>query len=94
MQVTIAIIIVDSSMMVFSCRTCFGYLYNYAGPGLEAEMHGQSNAFAEHISMILDLKVPIITLLIGNGSCGGAHSDIAEMCKIIEVYIVKELKVY
>jgi acetyl-CoA carboxylase carboxyl transferase subunit alpha len=43
-----------------------------AHPGIEAEMHGQSEAIARSIATTLDLKIPVITLIIGEGCSGGA----------------------
>lgn len=43
-----------------------------AYPGLEAEANGQSNAIAESIACTLRLGVPVITIITGEGSSGGA----------------------
>lgn len=43
-----------------------------AYPGMEAEMHGQSTAIAESIAATVSLKVPVITVITGEGSSGGA----------------------
>jgi len=43
-----------------------------AFPGELAEMRGQSVAIANNISELMYLKVPIISILIGNGGSGGA----------------------
>jgi len=43
-----------------------------AYPGMEAEMHGQSTAIAESIAATVSLKVPVITIITGEGSSGGA----------------------
>ena len=43
-----------------------------AYPGIEAEERGQSQAIAEAIREMSGLKVPIITLTIGEGGSGGA----------------------
>ncbi|MCB9895058.1 MAG: acetyl-CoA carboxylase carboxyltransferase subunit alpha [Planctomycetes bacterium] len=43
-----------------------------AYPGIEAEERGQSQAIAENIREMSGLKVPIITLTIGEGGSGGA----------------------
>lgn len=43
-----------------------------AYPGLEAEAHGQSVAIAESIAKTVTLKVPVITIITGEGSSGGA----------------------
>jgi acetyl-CoA carboxylase carboxyl transferase subunit alpha len=43
-----------------------------AYPGIEAEERGQSAAIASSISLMADLKVPIISVVIGEGGSGGA----------------------
>ena len=43
-----------------------------AYPGLEAEERGQSQAIAESIQLMFKLKVPIISVVIGEGGSGGA----------------------
>lgn len=43
-----------------------------AYPGLEAESNGQSNAIAESIGIMSQLKIPVITIVTGEGSSGGA----------------------
>ncbi|MGI9528033.1 MAG: acetyl-CoA carboxylase carboxyltransferase subunit alpha [Weeksellaceae bacterium] len=43
-----------------------------AYPGLEAEERGQGQAIANNISEMLQLKVPIICIVIGEGASGGA----------------------
>lgn len=43
-----------------------------AYPGLEAESNGQSNAIAENLAFMSRLKVPVITIVTGEGSSGGA----------------------
>lgn len=43
-----------------------------AYPGLEAETNGQSVAIAESIAKTITLKVPVITIITGEGSSGGA----------------------
>lgn len=43
-----------------------------AYPGLEAEANGQSVAIAESIAKTITLKVPVITIITGEGSSGGA----------------------
>jgi len=43
-----------------------------AYPGLEAEERGQGEAIARNIFEMLRLKVPIITVIIGEGASGGA----------------------
>jgi acetyl-CoA carboxylase carboxyl transferase subunit alpha len=43
-----------------------------AYPGLEAEERGQSQAIAESILLMFQLKVPVISVVIGEGGSGGA----------------------
>ncbi|KAF2519676.1 acetyl-CoA carboxylase carboxyltransferase subunit alpha [Flavobacterium salilacus subsp. salilacus] len=43
-----------------------------AYPGLEAEERGQGEAIARNIFEMVRLKVPIITIIIGEGASGGA----------------------
>lgn len=43
-----------------------------AHPGSAAEEHGQFMAISNCISQALELKVPIISVLLGNGGSGGA----------------------
>ena len=43
-----------------------------AYPGIGAEERGQAEAIARSIEVCLDLKVPIVSLVIGEGGSGGA----------------------
>jgi acetyl-CoA carboxylase carboxyl transferase subunit alpha len=43
-----------------------------AFPGLEAEQRGQSQAIAESIHLMFNLKIPVISIVIGEGGSGGA----------------------
>lgn len=43
-----------------------------AYPGKEAESNGQSNAIAESLAVMSSLKVPVIAVVTGEGSSGGA----------------------
>ncbi|NBL66055.1 acetyl-CoA carboxylase carboxyltransferase subunit alpha [Flavobacterium sp. NST-5] len=43
-----------------------------AYPGLEAEERGQGEAIARNIFEMISLKVPIITIIVGEGASGGA----------------------
>lgn len=43
-----------------------------AYPGLEAEERGQAEAIAKNLKMMATLRVPIITVVIGEGASGGA----------------------
>lgn len=43
-----------------------------AYPGIEAENNGQSNAIAENLAFMSRITVPVITVVTGEGSSGGA----------------------
>lgn len=43
-----------------------------AYPGVGAEERGQSMAIAENLKVMLQLKTPLLTLIIGEGGSGGA----------------------
>src|SRR5690554_3397524 len=43
-----------------------------AYPGIGAEERGQANAIAENLMTMIDLKVPIISVILGEGGSGGA----------------------
>ena len=43
-----------------------------AYPGLMAEANGQANAIAENLALMSGLRVPIIAVITGEGSSGGA----------------------
>ncbi len=43
-----------------------------AFPGIEAEARGQAEAIAQSIHTCLDIKVPLVTVVIGEGGSGGA----------------------
>lgn len=43
-----------------------------AHPGLEAEENGQANAIAKNLAEMSSLKVPVIAIVTGEGSSGGA----------------------
>ena len=43
-----------------------------AYPGVEAEKYGQSRAIAENLAAMSTLTVPVITIVTGEGSSGGA----------------------
>jgi acetyl-CoA carboxylase carboxyl transferase subunit alpha len=43
-----------------------------AFPGLEAEERGQAEAIAKNLKMMATLRVPIISVVIGEGASGGA----------------------
>lgn len=43
-----------------------------AYPGRDAEEHGQSNAISENILSMFELRVPVVTVITGEGGSGGA----------------------
>jgi acetyl-CoA carboxylase carboxyl transferase subunit alpha len=43
-----------------------------AYPGLEAEERGQGEAIARNLIEMVDLKVPVVVIIIGEGASGGA----------------------
>ena len=43
-----------------------------AFPGIEAEERGQSQAIAENLQEVFDIRAPIISVIIGEGGSGGA----------------------
>jgi len=43
-----------------------------AYPGLEAEERGQAEAIAKNLKMMATLKVPVVSVVIGEGASGGA----------------------
>lgn len=43
-----------------------------AYPGIEAEKHGQASAIAKNLAEMSALKVPVIAIVTGEGSSGGA----------------------
>lgn len=43
-----------------------------AYPGIEAEQRGQGQAIAENLAEMMTLRVPIISIIIGEGGSGGA----------------------
>lgn len=43
-----------------------------AYPAIEAEDHGQAGAIANNIALLFDVKVPVVSVLIGEGGSGGA----------------------
>lgn len=43
-----------------------------AYPGLEAEANGQSGAIATNIQEMINLRIPVVSVIIGEGGSGGA----------------------
>ncbi|CAN0328938.1 unnamed protein product [Discosporangium mesarthrocarpum] len=54
-----------------------------AYPGIGAEERGQAEAIARSIEVCLDLKVPIVSLVIGEGGSGGAIAIAAANCVLM-----------
>ena len=54
-----------------------------AYPGIGAEERGQAEAIARSVEVCLDLKVPIISLVIGEGGSGGAIAIAAANCVLM-----------
>lgn len=56
-----------------------------AYPGIEAEERGQGEAIARNLMELSDVKVPIITVIIGEGGSGGALAmAVADYIYILE----------
>ena len=56
-----------------------------AYPGLEAEERGQGEAIARNILEMFNLKVPIISVIIGEGASGGALGiGVGNRCFMLE----------
>ena len=51
-----------------------------AYPGVDAEARGQAEAIARSIETCLDVRVPLITVIIGEGGSGGAFALAAANC--------------
>lgn len=51
-----------------------------AYPGIGAEERGQAEAIARSIEVCLDIRVPIVSLVIGEGGSGGAIAIAAANC--------------
>lgn len=66
------------ALRVMKLAECFGIpvitLVDTPGayPGLEAEERGQSQAIAENMAEMFDIKTPIVSIVIGEGGSGGA----------------------
>lgn len=56
-----------------------------AYPGEEAEKHGQAIAISQNLMEMMYIKVPIISILIGNGGSGGALA----LCVANEIAILE-----
>ena len=54
-----------------------------AYPGIGAEERGQAEAIARSVEVCLDLRVPIISLVIGEGGSGGAIAIAAANCVLM-----------
>ncbi len=56
-----------------------------AYPGIEAEEHGQAEAIARNLMVMARLRVPIITIITGEGGSGGALAlGVADRVMILE----------
>lgn len=56
-----------------------------AYPGVEAEERGQAHAIAENLRLMLELKIPVIAVVIGEGGSGGALGiGVADRVLILE----------
>lgn len=59
-----------------------------AYPGVDAENHNQSEAIARNISVMSSLKVPIVSIVIGEGMSGGALAiGVCDVCLMLEYSI-------
>ena len=59
-----------------------------AFPGTEAEERGQAEAIAHNLEMLMGLKVPVVTAIIGEGGSGGALAlGIADRVLMLEYAI-------
>ena len=54
-----------------------------AFPGIEAEQRGQAEAIAKSIQTCLDVNVPIISIIIGEGGSGGAIAIATADCVLM-----------
>jgi len=57
-----------------------------AHPGISAEERGQNDAIARNLSVMSDLKVPIIATVIGEGGSGGALAIGVSDCTMMLEY--------
>ena len=53
-------------------RPIITFIDTQAFPGLEAEERGQGEAIARNLIEMIQLKVPVICIIIGEGASGGA----------------------
>ncbi|HUC09757.1 MAG TPA: acetyl-CoA carboxylase carboxyltransferase subunit alpha [Stellaceae bacterium] len=59
-----------------------------AYPGIDAEARGQAEAIARAIETCLDIKVPVIAAIIGEGGSGGAIALAAGNCVLMMEHAV------
>ncbi len=59
-----------------------------AYPGLDAEERGQAEAIARSMDVSLGLKVPVVTLVLGEGGSGGAIAIAASNAVLMMEYAV------
>ena len=60
-----------------------------AYPGIGAEERGQASAIAENLAEMFDIKVPIISVIIGEGGSGGALG-----IAIADIVLMMEYSIY
>ena len=55
--------------------------------GMEAEEHGQGEAIARNLFELIDVKVPLLSIVIGEGGSGGALAmAVADEVWMLEVF--------
>jgi acetyl-CoA carboxylase carboxyl transferase subunit alpha len=59
-----------------------------AYPGIDAEERGQSEAIGRNLYVMAELKVPLITVVIGEGGSGGALAIAVADCVLMLQYAV------
>jgi acetyl-CoA carboxylase carboxyl transferase subunit alpha len=84
----------------YSC--CYANWYPGAYPGLEAEERGQGEAIARNIFEMVRLKVPIITIIVGEGASGALGIELERsyiwkhgilLSRILFIYFMEKLGV-
>ena len=64
-------------------------IHQGAYPGIGAEERGQASAIAENLAEMFDIKVPIISVIIGEGGSGGALG-----IAIADIVLMMEYSIY
>jgi acetyl-CoA carboxylase carboxyl transferase subunit alpha len=59
-----------------------------AYPGIDAEERGQSEAIGRNLYVMAELKVPLVTVVIGEGGSGGALAIAVADCVLMLQYAV------